>query len=85
MGGLKEHNPSLWVGTTKETGYHQLHGDVEADVAVVGAGITGLTVALLLKERGRRVVLVEAGRVASGATGYTTAKLTVVHGWSSTS
>ena len=80
MGSLREANPSLWVGTTEATGFHELHGDIEVDVAVIGAGIAGLTAAALLKDQGRRVVVVEAGRVASGVTGYTTAKLTVLHG-----
>ena len=80
MGRLREANPSLWVGTTPETRYHELHSDIEADVVVVGAGIAGLTAAALLKGQGRRVVVVDAGRVASGVTGYTTAKLTVLHG-----
>jgi len=47
---------------------------------VVGAGIAGLTAAALLKGDSRRVVVVEAGRVCSGVTAYTTAKLTVLHG-----
>jgi glycine/D-amino acid oxidase-like deaminating enzyme/nitrite reductase/ring-hydroxylating ferredoxin subunit len=80
MGTLREANPSLWVGTTEATSFHELHSDIEADVAVIGAGIAGLTTAALLMAQGRRVVVVEAGRVAAGVTGYTTAKLTVLHG-----
>ena len=68
------------MGTTEPTTFHELHSDMQADVVVVGAGIAGLTAAALLKEQGRRVVVVEAGRVAAGVTGYTTAKLTVLHG-----
>jgi glycine/D-amino acid oxidase-like deaminating enzyme/nitrite reductase/ring-hydroxylating ferredoxin subunit len=80
MGSLHEANPSLWVGTTGDTPFHELHGDTVADVVVVGAGIAGLTAAALLKADGRRVVVIEAGRVCSGVTAYTTAKLTVLHG-----
>jgi len=80
MGSLQETNPSLWVGTTESTRFHEQHGDTETDVVVVGAGIAGLTAAALLKADGRRVVVVEAGRVCSGVTAYTTAKLTVLHG-----
>lgn len=39
------------------------------DVAVVGAGFTGLTAAWHLARRGVRVVLLEAGVIASGASG----------------
>ncbi|HTJ75826.1 MAG TPA: FAD-dependent oxidoreductase [Acidimicrobiales bacterium] len=81
MGSLHETNPSLWVGTTADPPrFHELHGDATADVVVVGAGIAGLTAAALLKEQGRRVVVVESGPVAAGVTGYTTAKLTTLHG-----
>src|SRR5271156_3443039 len=37
-----------------------LNGDVRADVVVIGGGVTGLSTALHLAERGARVVLLEA-------------------------
>jgi glycine/D-amino acid oxidase-like deaminating enzyme/nitrite reductase/ring-hydroxylating ferredoxin subunit len=80
MGSLHERNISLWVGTTPETDYPSLAGDLSVDVAVIGAGITGLSTAILLKQAGARVAVIEAGRVASGVTGYTTAKITSLHG-----
>jgi glycine/D-amino acid oxidase-like deaminating enzyme/nitrite reductase/ring-hydroxylating ferredoxin subunit len=80
MGSLNERNRSLWIGTTPETHYPALRTPVEVDVAVIGAGITGLSVATLLKRSGVRVAVIEAGRVASGVTGYTTAKITSLHG-----
>ncbi len=46
-----------------------LEGAVEADVCVVGLGGSGLSAALELLDRGRRVVGVEAGQVAQGAAG----------------
>jgi glycine/D-amino acid oxidase-like deaminating enzyme/nitrite reductase/ring-hydroxylating ferredoxin subunit len=49
------------------------------DVAVVGAGITGVTAAFLLKRAGKSVALLEMKRVVRGATGYTTAKVTSGH------
>ncbi len=80
MGSLRERNVSPWIATTPETAYPPLSGEVAVDVAVIGAGITGLSVATLLKRAGVRVAVIEAGRVASGVTGYTTAKVTSLHG-----
>jgi glycine/D-amino acid oxidase-like deaminating enzyme/nitrite reductase/ring-hydroxylating ferredoxin subunit len=52
---------------------------VDVDVAVVGAGIAGLTAALELKRRGLTVAVLEAARVATGVTGNTTGKVTSLH------
>jgi glycine/D-amino acid oxidase-like deaminating enzyme/nitrite reductase/ring-hydroxylating ferredoxin subunit len=46
-------------------------------VLVVGGGITGVTLALLLAEQGRKVVLLEAGEIGSGTTGHSTGNLYV--------
>ena len=73
-------SPSLWRATSTAAAFPRLEGTVEVDVAVVGAGITGVTAAYLLKQAGKRVALVEGGRVGQGTTGRTTAKLTVGHG-----
>jgi len=57
-----------------------LDRDIGVDVAVVGAGIVGLTTALLLEREGMDVAVLEMRRVGAGATGYTTAKLSSLHG-----
>ena len=41
----------------------------EADVAIVGAGFTGLSAALALAKKGAKVVVLEAGLVANAASG----------------
>jgi glycine oxidase len=46
-----------------------------ADVAVVGGGLIGLSIAWRLARAGRRVVVVEAGRVGAGASGAATGML----------
>jgi glycine/D-amino acid oxidase-like deaminating enzyme/nitrite reductase/ring-hydroxylating ferredoxin subunit len=71
---------SLWLATTPETHYDPLKDGLDVDTAVVGAGITGLTAAVRLDDAGQDVAVIEADRVVTGATGYTTAKLTSQHG-----
>jgi glycine/D-amino acid oxidase-like deaminating enzyme/nitrite reductase/ring-hydroxylating ferredoxin subunit len=68
------------MATTDVGDYAPLGGDGTADVVVVGAGITGLTTARLLVEEGASVTIVDAGPICAGATGYTTAKVTSLHG-----
>ena len=44
-------------------------------MAIVGAGITGITAAYLLAKAGKSVVLVDKGRIAMAETGHTTAHI----------
>lgn len=45
------------------------------DVIIVGAGITGITTALLLQKAGKKCLIVEAGKIGFGTTGGTSAHL----------
>jgi len=79
--GSPRRNVSHWVATAPGTDFPSYPGgDLKVDVAVLGGGITGLTTAILLKQAGLSVAVVESGRVACGVTGYTTAKVTSLHG-----
>lgn len=71
---------SYWVDSTPETTHPQLDRDLTVDVAIVGAGMLGVTAALMLKRQGAKVALLEGGRVAGGVTAYTTAKVASSHG-----
>ena len=72
-------NTSYWVETAPSPTFTQLASDVSTEVCVIGAGIVGITTALLLKRAGKKVVLVEQDGVFRGTTGYTTAKVTSGH------
>ena len=63
----------LWLITGPMQSYPSLTGSVQADVCVIGGGIAGLTTTYLLTKAGKRVVLLEAGELASGESGRTTA------------
>src|SRR6187397_1887320 len=66
---------SVWLSTAQVPSYSPLTSDTSADVCVVGGGIAGLTVAYLLAQVGKSVVVVENGAIGSGMTGVTTAHL----------
>lgn len=65
-----EHAPSRYAASLPpEPDRPALHGDVTADVAILGAGFTGLWAALTLARAGRSVVVLDAHRVGFGASG----------------
>jgi glycine/D-amino acid oxidase-like deaminating enzyme/nitrite reductase/ring-hydroxylating ferredoxin subunit len=67
---------SLWQGTAAKTAcLPTLQTDLVVDVAIVGAGITGLTAAMLLVQAGKRVAVLEAHRVGGASTGNSTGNL----------
>lgn len=66
---------SLWRIGEEPAAFAPLATDLDVDVAVVGAGITGVTSAALLAKQGLRVAVLEAGRVGLGTTGHSTGNL----------
>ncbi len=71
-------NIPVWIDDTPIRKFPKLARNLNVDVAVVGAGITGMTTAYLLKKAGLTVALIERERVAAMDTGHTTAHLTYV-------
>lgn len=69
--------PSPWLAQlTQERAAFLLNGDTEVDVAVVGAGIAGVaTTYQLLRHTQKKVILIDAGRIAHGATGRNAGQL----------
>jgi gamma-glutamylputrescine oxidase len=56
-----------------------LEGDLDADVCVVGAGLSGCSTAMHLAERGYKVVVLEAERIGYGASGRSGGQ--IIPGW----
>ncbi len=71
---------SLWLDRPEASTSDPLPDDAAVDDLVVGAGLTGLTTALLLARAGRRVAVVEARHVGAVATGNTTGKVSLLQG-----
>ena len=67
-------NKSFWESTT-ETYMKSTVSTTDYDTIIVGAGITGVTLAKELQNRGRRCLLIEKENPGFGTTGGTTAHI----------
>jgi glycine/D-amino acid oxidase-like deaminating enzyme/nitrite reductase/ring-hydroxylating ferredoxin subunit len=74
MNAIGEGSVSVWMDAPIPDA-PILTGDISTDVAVVGAGIAGLSVAYELCLEGRSVVALDAGPLGGGMTSRTTAHL----------
>jgi glycine/D-amino acid oxidase-like deaminating enzyme/nitrite reductase/ring-hydroxylating ferredoxin subunit len=68
----------FWIDSAPIKRFPALGKNINVDVLVIGAGITGITTAYGLKKAGLTVALIERERVASIDTGHTTAHLTYI-------
>lgn len=66
---------SYWIDSVTPINYTSLDNDLDTEVVVVGGGIAGLSIAYNLCRKGKKVVVIEDGSIASGETGRTTAHL----------
>lgn len=73
-------NISYWNQTGEKVHYPRLKQSISTDVLIIGGGITGVTCAYCLAEKGLKPILIEAGVLADGTTGNTTGKVTIQHG-----
>jgi glycine/D-amino acid oxidase-like deaminating enzyme/nitrite reductase/ring-hydroxylating ferredoxin subunit len=69
---------SYWEDSASVSRYPRLDRNLTVDVAVIGAGITGLTAAYLLKKSGQRVAVIDRRRAGGVDSMLTTAHVTCV-------
>src|SRR5437868_3477361 len=67
-----------WATNASLPTFPSLEKDLQTDVVIIGAGLTGITAAYLLKKEGIKVALLDRQRCAGADTGHTTAHLTYV-------
>src|SRR5690625_5218380 len=77
---LPNKSTSYWHESVEFPTFPKLNEQLNVDVGVVGAGMTGITAAYLLSRQGLNVCLIDAGLILNGTTGNTTAKITAQHG-----
>lgn len=71
---------SLWLADRSRSTERSNLEPLTADVVVVGAGITGLTTAVLLARAGKDVLVLEARSAGAVTTGNTTGKISLLQG-----
>lgn len=71
-------NLSIWFEHIHRPQFPVIDTDIKTEVCIIGGGIAGLTVAYQLLQQGKKVTLVEDGRICSGETGRTSAHLSNV-------
>ncbi|MCH8685095.1 FAD-dependent oxidoreductase [Pedomonas mirosovicensis] len=75
MNVTMERSVSLWMNSGPVLDAPLLRSDERADVAIVGAGIAGLSTAYELMRVGRTVVVIDRGPIGGGMSSRTTAHL----------
>ncbi len=71
---------SIWQQTASLPRFETFYGNRKTDVLIIGGGLAGLLCGCMLKQQGVESIVLEAGRICSGITKNTTAKISVQHG-----
>lgn len=67
---------SIWKENVKKNSFDKLSSNKKCDVLIIGGGITGISSAYQLINKGLNVILVERNEIGGGITSRTTGKLT---------
>lgn len=71
---MKQH--SIWLDNIELNNCSSIDKDMECDILLVGGGITGLSIAYQLRNKGLKVCLAEKNLIGHGVTARTTGKIT---------
>jgi glycine/D-amino acid oxidase-like deaminating enzyme/nitrite reductase/ring-hydroxylating ferredoxin subunit len=74
MNGTAQQTRSVWISELPEVA-PALRANEKIEIAIIGAGIAGLTTAYLLARAGKRVLVLDSGQPGGGMTSRTTAHL----------
>ena len=67
---------SLWIQGIHPHITPSLAQDIETDILIIGGGLAGISTAFELRNKGRKVVLIDRDQIGFGASSQTTGKLT---------
>lgn len=73
-------NPSTWIKEVTLDQYPHIEQDIETDVLIIGAGLTGLSLGYYLSNSDAKFIIVEANHIGYGASGRNTCKISAQHG-----
>lgn len=71
---------SYWIESSKKLEKSKpIDNNYEADICIIGAGITGLSTGYYLSKKGLKVIIIDKNIIGEKASGNTTAKITLQH------
>ena len=73
---------SYWISNYEniKNKYPKINKNEEAEIVIIGGGLTGLTTAYYLSKKEKQVILLEKDEICNHTSGNTTAKITSQHG-----
>ncbi|MFW6218863.1 MAG: FAD-dependent oxidoreductase [Bacteroidota bacterium] len=81
MASKHKYNQAIWSTVPESVSPREsLQEDIEVDVAIIGAGITGITTAYYLKQTDKKIAVLESHKAGHGTTGSSTGNLYIPTG-----
>lgn len=75
-----KNNNSIWQKDEESIRqFRSLENNIETDVCIIGAGMTGISTAYYVSKEGMKVTVLEKDRICSKTSGGTTGKITSQH------